>query len=103
MLKRLLGAVFLAVFTVSTLAGIAAAVEEGTGPVQHELPEIDEVGTQSETAREYFPDEYESPTVFPWFGYALLIGAGLLTVWVLLSYLVFQPRFAGERQAKQRR
>lgn len=103
MFKRLLGGVFVAVLAMAMLAGPAAAVEEEHGPVQHELPSIDEVGTQSDTAKEFFPDTYEEPPVFPWFGYPLLAGAGLLCIWVLLSYLVFQPRFASERRGKQRR
>ncbi|HWH32746.1 MAG TPA: hypothetical protein VNU01_08745 [Egibacteraceae bacterium] len=104
MSKRLLGVVLLAVLAVAGLAGPVAAVEEGDhGPVRHELPSIDEVGSQSDTAREFFPPEYEQPPVFPWFGWPLLIGGLVLTLWVMLSYLVFQPRFAKERKAKAAR
>ena len=105
MSKRLLGVVLLAVLAFAGLTGQAAAVEEegGHGPVHHELPSIEEVGSQSETAKEFFPDTYEQPPVFPWFGYPLLIGAFALTIWVLLAYLVFQPRFVQERKAKAAR
>lgn len=102
MSKRLFGVVLSAVLAIAVLAGPAAATEAG-GPVRHELPSLEEVGSQSDTAKEFFPDTYEEPSVFPWFGYPLLIGGLLLTVWVLLSYLVFQPRFADERKAKAAR
>lgn len=105
MSKRLLGVVLLAVLAVAGLAGQAAAVEEegGHGPVIHELPGIDEVGSQSDTAKEFFPDAYEPPPVFPWFGWPLLILGLGTAIWVLLSYLVFQPRFVQERKAKAAR
>lgn len=105
MSKRLLGVFLLAVLAFAGLAGSAAAVEEGGdhGPVHHELPSIEEVGSQSDTAKEFFPDDYEQPTVFPWFGWPLMIGALALALWLLLSYLVFQPRFAAERKAKAAR
>ena len=100
MSKRLLGVVLLAVLAVAGLAGPAAAVEEEGGPVHHELPSIDEVGSQSDTAKEFFPDTYEPPSVFPWFGWPLLILGLGTALWVLMAYLFFQPRFVQERKAK---
>lgn len=103
MSKRLLGAVLLAVLSVAALVGPAGATEEHGGPVHEELPTFDELGTQSATAREFFPEPPEEPPVFPWFGWPLMIGALVTTLWVLLSYLVFQPRFEQERKAKAAR
>lgn len=100
MSKRLLGAVLLAVLVFTALAGPAVATEEHGGPVHEELPKFEELGTQSDTAKEFFPEPPEEPSVFPWFGWPLMIGALLLSLWVLLSYLVFQPRFDKERKAK---
>jgi hypothetical protein len=102
MSKRLLGVVFTALLALAVFAGPAAAVEEGA-PEAHELPSLDEVGTQSEIAQEFFPDAWEAPTVFPWFALPLLIGAGLLALYVLVVYLFFQPRFAEERRAKSKK
>lgn len=103
MSKRLLGAVLLAVLSIVGLIGPAAATEEHGGPVHAELPKFDELGTQSDTAREFFPEAPEEPAVFPWFGWPLMVGALVTSLWVLLSYLVFQPRFAQERKAKAAR
>lgn len=101
MSKRLLGAVLLAVLAFAGLAAPAVATEEEHGGPSHaELPKFEELGTQSDTAKEFFPEPPEEPTVFPWFGWPLMIGALLLSLWVLLSYLVFQPRFDKERKAK---
>lgn len=103
MSKRLLGVVLLAVLSVAGLVGPAAATEEHSGPVRHVLPKLNEVGSQSDTAKEFFPEAPEQPPVFKWFGWPLMVGAVVTSLFVLLSYLVFQPRFAQERKAKAAR
>jgi len=104
MYKRLIGVLVLATVMFAGMALPAFAAEEGgSGPVQHELPKIDEVGSQSDTAQQFFPKPVEEPTVFPWFGWPLMLGAVVTTLLVLLTYLVFQPRFVSERKAKQRK
>lgn len=102
MSKRLLGVAITTLLALALVAGPAVAVEEG-GPVHRELPSIEEVGTQSELSREFFPDEWEAPTVFPWFAWPLLGLAGFLALYVLVVYLFFQPRFAAERKQKAKR
>lgn len=93
---------FAALALIGVVAAPALAVEEGD-PAQHEAPTIEEVGTQSETAREFFPEAYEAPPVFDYFLWILGGAALLVTIAVLLLYLVWQPRFAEERRTKRRR
>lgn len=86
------------------LSAPALAVEaEDEGAEETELPSMEEVGTQSERAREFFPEEYEQPSVFPFLIYPLLGVGVLVVVGVLVLYLVWQPRFSEERREKSRR
>jgi hypothetical protein len=103
MKSRLIGAVVVALLLAGTLfAGAALAVEaEPHGPT--ELPGIDEIGSQSEIAREHFPEPYEAPSVMPKLLYPMLIVAVIATIAILGLYLLWQPRFAEERKSKTKR
>jgi hypothetical protein len=87
----------------AVLAGPALAVEEGAPTDHSNLPSIDEIGTQSEISREFFPEPYTAPSVFDKLVYPLLIVAMVATLGVLALYLLWQPRFAEERKRRQRR
>lgn len=105
--KRALG-VFAAMMFVGGLflaapAFAGEADEELDEPEHTELPSIDEIGTQSERAQEFFPEEYEQPSVFPFMIYPLMLVGGIVIVAVLVLYLVWQPRFSEERKEKSRR
>lgn len=105
MLARLAGVVSLvAVLLLGLLVVPALAVEGGEEPEEHgPLPELSEIGTQSETAQQFFPEEAEEPVFADFLIYPLL-GVGLLvTLLVLTMYLRWQPTFAEERQKAGRR
>lgn len=74
----------------------ALAVEEGEeGDVVP--PDIEELCIEGTIAQEFCPETYEQPSWFQWLLFPLL-GGGLLIVTVLITaYLVWQPRFARER------
>lgn len=99
-------AVLCCVLALSALSAVAApafAVEEEGAPSGQQMPGIDEVGTQSDTAREFFPEVYEPPSVYDYFIWPLLILGVVIVLGVLLLYLLWQPAFAHERRTKRRR
>lgn len=102
MSKRLLGVLLLGLLVVA-VAAPAMAVEED-GEVEHEeLPSYDEIGTGSETSLQFRPEPYEQPSLFAGMLYPLLILAGVAVLAVLGLYLLWQPRFSEEREAKKRK
>lgn len=79
----------------------ALAVEEGEGGEEVDVevlpPDIEELCIEGTIAHEFCPETYEQPSWFQWLLFPLL-GGGLLIVTVLITaYLVWQPRFARER------
>lgn len=76
--------------------GAAAGEEEGPPPA------IDNIGTQNEVAQEYFPPEYDEPSVFPPIKYALVVLALLFGAAIALAYVRWLPRFAQERRTKRK-
>jgi hypothetical protein len=102
---RLIGVLTAVLLGTALFAVPALAVEEEEGPPagHGELPSIDEVGTQNEVSREFFPERYEPPGITPKLVYPLLIVAFVATFVILALYLVWQPHFAQERKRKQRR
>jgi len=105
MSKRLFGVVLLTSLLLGAFGPAAAwAVEEGEGPAEGaELPSLDELGSGTDTAREFFPEAYEEPSPFQWI-YLPLVIVGLLVALVVLGmYLLWQPRFARERTTRRRR
>jgi hypothetical protein len=109
MSTRLVGVRLMLVLLVSLVsltgsAGVAAATEEGGEPAQQEpLPSFTEVGSQSEIAQEFLPEEYVAPSWFQWLLFPLLILGIIATLAVLFAYLVWQPKFANEQKTKRRR
>lgn len=110
MARRLLGVALLLVMLLYALVGIASAAEpeptEGAneGAEQHTpLPSIDEIGSGSDIAEQYFPEPYEEPSWFQWALFPLLIVGLLVTLVALFAYLVWQPKFANEQKSKRRR
>lgn len=105
MSKRLLGVLVMVLLTFAVAAPVAAveAGEEGEElEVEHkELPSYDEVGSGTETAKEFRPEPYEEPTVFGPMLYPLLIIALVAVTVVLGLYLWWQPNFSQEREAKK--
>jgi hypothetical protein len=107
MSKRVMGVALLALLLLSLMALPALAVEdaeeEGGVPSveeQEPLPDIDSIGTQNETSRQFFPEAYEEPSLFPPIVYGLLITGAIIALVLLVMYLLWQPRFAQERQKK---
>lgn len=101
MLARIVGVVTLiAMLSFGVLAGAALAVE---GPDAGPRPTLEELGSQSETSRNFFPEEAESP-VFTDFVLYPLLGAGLLAAFIILAlYLKWQPDFEDERTKASKR
>ena len=98
---RLIGALLAAMIAVA-LAASAAVATEGEGE-HRQMPSIDEVGSGTDISREYFPEPYEEPSLFQWMVLPLL-GVGVLASFAVLGvYLLWQPRFARERDTKRRR
>lgn len=107
MSKRLLGVLMLLLLAFAMAAPAMAVEAEGDEEeleVEHEeLPAYDEVGTGSETAKQFRPEPYEQPSLFRALLYPLLIIALIALVGVLILYLWWQPRFSQEREEKKRR
>jgi hypothetical protein len=109
MAKSLLGALLLALLLAglgSVGVAIAAEVEPTPteGAVQHSpLPSIDEIGSRTDIAKQYFPEPYQEPSWFQWALFPLLIVGILVTLTALFAYLVWQPKFASEQKKKRRR
>jgi 4-amino-4-deoxy-L-arabinose transferase-like glycosyltransferase len=103
MSRRLLGVTILALLLSVLFAALpAAAVEEDGRPAPYDMPGIDELGTQSEIARQFFPEPSDPPPFTSWLVYPLL-GLGLLVVLVVLAlYLRWHPSFSEEEQARRR-
>jgi hypothetical protein len=104
MLARLVGVVSLvAVLTLGLLAVPALAVEEEGGGGYGPLPELNEIGTQSETSQRFFPEEAEEPVFAPFLLYPLLVLGLIIALAVLFLYLRWMPTFAEEREKAGKR
>jgi hypothetical protein len=105
MLSRLFVTLTAALVLVALALPAAAVEEDGTGGSAvhgQELPTIDEVGTQSETARQFFPEPAEEQPFAEALIYPLM-GIGLLAVLAfLVLYLRWQPAFGAEDRARRR-
>lgn len=104
MLPRLFGVLMLlVVLTLGALAGPAAAVEDEGGEDTHaELPGIDEVGSQSDIAREFFPEPAEEHPFTEALVYPLLALAIIVVLVFLFLYLKWQPTFDAEEESRRR-
>lgn len=103
MSKRRLGVLTLVLAVLlAALAAPAAAVEGEDGGHGQEDLEMEEIGTGSETAKEFRPEPFEQPAFFKWIIYPLA-GLGVLAALVILGlYLLWQPEFGREGQEKKR-
>jgi hypothetical protein len=105
--RRVTVALVLALLSLLTLAGgpvgSAFATDEGAPAQQQPLPTIDQVGSQTDIAREHLPEEYVEPGWFQWVYFPLLIVAIVAIAVVLFAYLAWQPKFADEQKKKRRR
>jgi hypothetical protein len=103
MLARLAGVVTLvAALAIGLLAVPALAVEEGEPEGHGPLPELGEIGTQSDVAKDYFPEEAEEPVFADFLIYPLLALGLVVSLVVLTLYLRWQPTFAEERHKARR-
>jgi hypothetical protein len=107
MFRRLLGVfALLPVMCVGVLAGpVLADVEEEDAleEVEHEeVPSYEEIGTGTETSREFRPEPYEQPTVFGPMVIPLAVAGGLVLFVVMVLYLLWHPRFSEESRQKRR-
>lgn len=102
MVKRLLGSLLLGLAVVGMLAGPAIATEGGG-----EFTEYSDIreGASDIGAEFLDPDaeESERPGFFDWFIFPLVVIGLLATGFILLRYLVFQPRFAQEAEERSKR
>jgi hypothetical protein len=100
MLARLVGVVsVVAMLTVGLLAGAAMAVEEeGGGADYGPKPTLEELGSQSETSRGFFPEEAEEPVFAPFLLWPLLAVGLIASLVILTLYLRWQPGFEEERK-----
>lgn len=103
MTRRLTGVLLVVLLGLSLVATPVHAVEGASEAEAEEGPPpgIDEIGTQNDVAREYFPEAYAEPTVFPPIKYALIALAILFAAALALSYVRWLPRFAQERARRK--
>lgn len=83
------------------LAAPALAVEEGEAVEEAEAPappEFDEICGEGAPTADFCPEPYEEPSWFRWLVRPLVIVGFLLVTALLVAYLVYQPRFAQERE-----
>lgn len=106
MSKRLLGVLMMVLLACATAAPAMAVEPDGDDELEveeRELPSYDEIGSGTERSLEFRPEPYEQPTVFAGLLYPLLLLAGVGVLVVLTLYLLWQPRFSEEREAKKQR
>ncbi|MFO8076805.1 MAG: hypothetical protein ACQETV_06040 [Actinomycetota bacterium] len=94
----LLVALLAALALTLAVAPPVAAVEDDAEAAEEPPPDIEELCREGTIAEEFCPERYEQPALFQFILYPLL-GVGLLVVTlIVLLYLVWQPRFARERE-----
>ena len=103
MSQRLIGVVLVLLLSLAAMAGPALAVEGAATEEGPRPSSIEEVVADNDTAREFVPEPYEQPSWFPMLLLPLMIVAVLVSLAVLFAFLLWQPRFAQERQEKSRR
>jgi hypothetical protein len=96
MTQRLAGVVALVLLVLAM--GVPAGATEGGAEEPPPPPEYEEIcNPDNPVVLENCPPAYEEPSVFPPILYGLLVIAAVIAVALLLLYLVWQPRFAQER------
>lgn len=102
MVTRTLGILLLGLLVVGVMAGPVLATEaEVHAPTMEEIREnASDVGVAFLTPDE---EEQERPGFFDWIIYPVAAIGVLMTFFVVAQYLVFQPRFAREAEARAKR
>jgi len=96
MAKRLVGVAVL--FLLVLVTAVPAWATEGGAEEQEAPPDYDELcNPENPVVLDHCPAEYEQPSVFPPMLYGLLVLAAVAAVVLLVLYLLWQPRFAQER------
>jgi hypothetical protein len=98
------GLVALLALALLALPGLAVEEEEELPPhldPHHDLPSIDEIGTQSETAREFFPEPAEEQPFTEALVFPLMAVAVIAILVIGLLYLKWQPEFGRERSKRR--
>lgn len=106
MAKRRLGVFTLVVAVLTVAMALPAAAVEGEGPGGghgQEDVEMEEIGTGSETAKEFRPEPFEQPALFQWIVYPLAAVGILMALVILGLYLLWQPEFGREAEEKKKR
>jgi hypothetical protein len=94
MLKRLFGVLALLVVLVAGALAMPAAAADSGG--HGELPPLEEVGSQSDVARQFFPEEAEEQPFTEALVYPLLAVAIIAILVTGFLYLKWQPSFGQE-------
>lgn len=95
---RLLGVLTLLVVLTAGALALPAAAAEDHGP----LPPLEEVGSQSEVARQFFPEPAEEQPFTEALVYPLLAVAIIAILVIGFLYLKWQPSFGEEERARRR-
>jgi hypothetical protein len=83
---------------VLVLLVLALAVPAGATEAGAEAPAYEDICNEANpVVLEHCPPSYEEPSVFPPILYTLLIIAAVIAVALLVLFLLWQPRFAQER------
>lgn len=104
-MRRVLALALAVVALVVVVApGVSATEEEAPAAAEEEPVTYEELQQQaSQRAQEFFPDEYQEPSFFQWISLPVLLGGLVIALALLGAYLWWQPSFAAERRAKERR
>lgn len=102
MVTRTLGTLLLGLLLVGAFAGPVLATEgEGT---HYEYEDIrDNASDVGAAFLEPDAEEAERPGFFDWMIYPLAAAGILITGFIVVQYLVFQPRFAREAEERSKR
>lgn len=103
MLARLVGVAAIVALLLVGLLGAAAFAAEAEEADHGPPPTLEELGSQSEISREFFPEAAEEPVFAPFLVYPLLVVGLLVAFGVLFLYLRWQPAFEDERRKGTRR
>lgn len=103
-LRRAVALLALVLALVALSVPAAVATEEGAPAEGEESLSYEELEQNaSQRALEFFPDPYEEPSFFQWLSLPTLLGGLAIAGLLVGAYLWWQPKFAAERRAKQRR
>lgn len=94
-----LGVALIVMFLLALVPAAAHAVEGGGV----EVPDFSELReSSSDTAQQFLPEDYERPGFFDWWVIPLIAVGVLASLYVLVRYLVYQPKFAREAEEREK-